>query len=339
MSMTEQATSISSRQKVAVLLVSVGPTEAARILGYMTEEEVELVATEISKLGSVPPQLMNQVLEEFHVQAVANNYILEGGLDYARELLVQWKGSKGEEIIERLISTAQIAPFNFLSKLEPDQLLQFLQDEHPQTVALILAYLPAHFAARLLSGLPESVQTEVSLRIATMDRTSPEVIRRVEDSLKARLGSVSAAEMTNMRGGIEDLADLLNNAGRTVERTVLENLAETDPELAERVRELMFVFEDIVQLSDRDIQEVLRRVDAKVLALATKGCKESVLDAVLRNLSERAATSLREEIDFLGAVKVTEVELAQSQVVSVIREMDEKGEITMRGGDGSGMIE
>lgn len=331
--------SLTARQKAAVLLVAVGPTEAARVLSYMTEEEVELIATEISRLNSIPPPLMSNVLEDFHTQAIAHEYMLEGGIDYARQLLVEWKGSKGEEIIERLVATAQVAPFSFLSNMEPQQLLQFLKDEHPQTVALVIAYLPSVFGAKLLSGLNDDQQTEVSLRIATMDRTSPDVIRRVEDSLKLRLGSVTSAEITSMKGGVEDLADLLNSAGRTVERTVLDSLNDIEPELAERVRALMFVFEDIIDMSDKDLQEILRTVDAKQLALATKGVNDNVKEKVFGNLSERAANTLKEEIDFLGAVKVADVEAAQSTIVADIRRLDEEGRIQMRPGAEGGMIE
>ncbi|MEO1062698.1 MAG: flagellar motor switch protein FliG [Actinomycetota bacterium] len=333
------AGALTSRQKAAVLLVSVGPAEAANVLAYLTEEEVEMIAAEISRLGAIPPPLMTAVLEDFHLQAVANQYMLEGGLDYARELLMQWKGEKGEEIIQRLIATAQIAPFAFLSKLEPEQLLQFLKDEHPQTVALVFAYLPSTFSARLLAGLPEEQQTEVSLRIATMDRTSPDVIRRVEDSLKMRMGSISSSEMGGNRGGAEDLAELLNSAGRAVEKLVLDNLTEVEPELAEQVRALMFVFEDIVEMSDRDLQEMLRTIDGKTLALATKGVKEPVRQKVFSNLSERASNTLKEEIEYLGAVKLSEVESAQSAIVAEIRRLDEEGRISMRPGSDGGFIE
>ncbi len=331
--------SLSQRQKAAVLLVAIGPTEAAEVLSFMTEEEVEQIATEISRLGALPPSLMTGVLEEFHLQAVASQYMLEGGLDYARELLTTWKGAKGEEIIDRLIATAQIAPFSFLSRIEPEQLLQFLKDEHPQTVALVFAYLPASFSSVLLAGLDDDQQTEVALRIATMDRTSPEVIRRVEDSLKSRLGTVTSAEMTSTRGGVEDLAELLNSAGRTVERTVLDSLSELEPEIADAVRALMFVFEDVVDMSDKDLQEVLRTVDGKQLAVAVKGVKEPVRQKILSNLSERAANTIKEEIEYLGAVRTTEVEAAQSAVVAQIRRLDEEGRIAMRPSADGGFVE
>lgn len=328
------------RQKVAALLVTVGPEEAARVLSYMTEEEVEMIATEISRLGAIPPETMTTVLDEFHMHAKAQNYLMEGGLDYARELLVQWKGDKGAEIIEKLIATTQIAPFHFLAKMEPDQLISVVQDEHPQTVAVILAYLPSHFAARLLARFDEELQADVARRIAKMDRTSPETLRQVEDSLKKRLGNFTSVAIDSATGGVAELAELLNNAGRSVEKSVLAGLQESDPELAQKVRELMFVFEDIVGLDDKDVQEILRKVDAKGLALATKGVKQPVLDIVMRNLSERAASTLKEEIEFLGKVKISDVEGAQTQIVAIIREMDEKGEIAMRGEGGEGgMIE
>ncbi len=330
---------LTTRQKAAILLVAVGPAEAAAVLEHMSDEEVELVATEISKLGSVAPELIDQVIDELRTTVVTSRLAGEGGLDYARTMLVQWKGDRGEEIIERLRATAQIAPFRFLSKLTPEQLLTLLKDEHPQTVALVLAHLPARFSARLLVGLTESLQTEVAWRIATLDRTAPEVVRRVEDNLRLRMGSMTTTEEPAARGGASDLAEVLNSAGRTVERRVLEELSESDPELAERVRALMFVFEDIVELADRDVQEVLRSVDSKQLALATKGVPEAVKEKVLGNLSERAASTLREEMEFLGPVRIADVEAAQAAIVAEIRRLDEEGTISMRGGADAGLIE
>jgi flagellar motor switch protein FliG len=327
------------RQKAATLMIAIGPKNAASVLKFLTEDEVELLATEIARMGAVPRETQNSVLEEFYEEALIHRYVLEGGVEYAREILEQWQGSRGEEILERLMQSIQITPFSFLSQIEPDQLLQFLQDEHPQTVSLVLSHLPHSYSARVLAGLGEDKQGEVAMRLATMDRISPDVIRRVEDTLKLRLGSVTHAELTAQRDGVKDLAEMLNQVDRTTERAILTTLADTDPELAEKVRALMFVFEDVSTLADRDIQEMLRGVETKTLALAMKGVREDVRQAIFRNLSERASMSLKEEIEILGAVKMKDVEEAQSKIVNVIRNLDEMGKIVLRRSAEGGMVE
>jgi flagellar motor switch protein FliG len=327
------------RQKAATLMVAIGPKNAAAVLRYLSEEEVEDLAMEIAKLGTVRRDLQTEILQEFYETATAHRYVVEGGVDYARQILEQWKGSRGEEILDRLLQAVQVTPFNFLAQIEPDQLLSFLQDEHPQTVTLILSHLPYTYSAKVLAGLTEEKQGEVALRLATLDRIAPEVVRRVEDNLKLRLGSVTHAELTQQRDGVKDLAEMLNQVDRTTERAILQTLAEQDPELADRVRALMFVFEDITMLHDRDIQEILRNVETKGLALAMKGVREDVRQAIFRNLSERAALSLQEEIEILGAVKMRDVEEAQSKIVAVIRALDESGKIVVRRSADGGMVE
>jgi flagellar motor switch protein FliG len=327
------------RQKAATLMLAIGSKNAASVLRYLTEDEVEGLAMEIAKLGSVPREVQNEVLLEFYETATAQRYVLEGGIDYARQILEQWKGSRGDEILDRLLQTVQVTPFNFLAQIEPDHLLQFLQDEHPQTVTLILSHLPYAYSAKVLAGLSESKQGEVAMRLATLDRIAPEVVRRVEDNLKLRLGSVTHSELTAQRDGVKDLAEMLNQVDRTTERAILATLAEQDPELADRVRALMFVFEDVATLHDRDIQEILRNVDTKGLALAMKGVREDVRQAIFRNLSERAALSLQEEIEMLGAVKMRDVEEAQTKIVAVIRGLDEGGKIVVRRSAEGGMVE
>jgi flagellar motor switch protein FliG len=332
-------TTFRSRQKAAAVLVAMGPMAASTVLAHLTEEEVEQVALEISRMGPIPGDVQGTILEEFYEDALANRYVTEGGVEYAKELLANWKGAKGEEIITRLMQAVQVTPFHFLSQIEPDQLLQFLQDEHPQTVALIIGYLPHSYAARVLVGLPEGKQAEVAMRVATMDRTSPEVIKKVEDALKLRLGTVTTAELTQQKNGVKELAEMLNNADRSTERAILDQLAHSDPEIADAVRALMFVFEDIVTLVDRDVQEVLRSVDAKSLALAMKGTPQPVKDKILTNLSERAALTLVEEMELMGAVKLSDVEGAQSQIIFEIRRLDEEGKIILRRTADGGMVE
>ncbi len=336
---TPNYNSLVPKQKAATLMIAIGPKNAGSVLKFLTEEEVELLATEIARMGSVPRDVQNSVLEEFYEEAIVHRYVLEGGVEYAREILEQWQGTRGEEILERLMQSIQISPFSFLSQIEPDQLLQFLQDEHPQTVSLVLSHLPHAYSAKVLAGLGETKQGEVAMRLATMDRISPDVIRRVEDTLKLRLGSVTHAELTAQRDGVKDLAEMLNQVDRTTERAILTALSDTDPELAEKVRALMFVFEDVATLADRDIQEMLRGVETKTLALAMKGVREDVRQAIFRNLSERASMSLKEEIEILGSVKMKDVEEAQSKIVNVIRNLDEAGKIVLRRSAEGGMIE
>jgi flagellar motor switch protein FliG len=335
----EDITTFRPRQKAATVLVAMGPGAASNVLAHLTEEEVEMLALEISRMGPIPGNVQSEILEEFYEDALANRYVTEGGVEYAKELLANWKGAKGEEIITRLMAAVQVSPFHFLSQIEPEQLLQFLQDEHPQTVALIIGHLPHSYAAKVLVGLDEAKQAEVAMRVATMDRTSPEVIKKVEDSLKLRLGNIATAELTAQKNGVKELAEMLNNADRSTERAILEHLADTDPEIAEAVRALMFVFEDITTLDDRDIQEVLRAVDTKTLALAMKGTPQAVRDKILTNLSERAALTLVEEMEVMGAVKMTDVEAAQSQIIFEIRRLDEEGKIILRRGADGGMVE
>ncbi|HHC08807.1 MAG TPA: flagellar motor switch protein FliG [Actinobacteria bacterium] len=320
-------------QKAAALVVAVGAEAAAEILQYLTEEEVEAIAVEVAKIGRLHPEVVEALMEEVAQQLAAERLLATGGIDYAKELLTAWESHRGQEIIERLLADLSVSPFSFVRSIEPDALIHILKDEHPQTVALILAYQTPGYAAEVIRGFTPSMQAEVAFRMATMGKTSPEVIRRVEEALQERLGSVSSAEVT-VRGGVEDLAAVLNNTDRTTERAILERLAAVDPELAERVRALMFVFEDIASLDDRSIQQVLKHVDTKDLAYAMKGVSNEVREAVLRNMSQRASESLLEEIELLGAVRRSDVEAAQSRIVAVVRRLEEEGEIIIaRGGE------
>ena len=324
-------------QRAAVVTVVLGPEAAAPILEHLSDAEVEQLALEVATLGEVPAEEVRRILEEFYEDAVAHRELVQGGVLHARRLLRQWRGDHGEDIIDRLIATVQIAPFNFLRHHDPDQLVQYLQEEHPQTIALVLAHLPPKNAAGVLAGLEPDVQREVAHRIATMDRTSPEVIERVEAAMQTRLGAARSPEEFTKKGGVRDLASMLNNSDRGTERAILNDLDTSNPELAEQVRALMFVFEDIVSLDDRQIQTILRRVDMKQLALAMKGVRADVREAILRNMSERAALTLTEELELMGPVRVRDVEAAQSEVVRVVRQLEDDGEIIITRGEG--MIE
>jgi len=325
-------------QKAAAVLLAVGPDAAAGVLGHLSEAEVEQVALEVATLGDVAGDEVQAILEEFYAEAIAHQHLVSGGERHAREMLRRLRGAEGDDIVDRLLATVQTTPFQFLRVHEPVEVLRHLRDEHPQTLALILAHLPARFAAQILGGLEPEVQAEVAMRVANLDATSPEVVARVEAALRERLGSLERSRLDE-RGGVRELAALLNHSDRGTERAILGNLESADPELAEEVRALMFVFEDIVTLDDRAVQQVLRQVDVKRLALALKGVSSDVRETVLRNLSERARESLVEESELLGPTRVREVEEAQSEVVRIIRRLDEAGAIVINRGNDGELIE
>jgi flagellar motor switch protein FliG len=326
-------------QKAAALIIAIGTKEASRLLAYLDENEVEQLAAEIASLRQLPGEVLQEIVNEFHAEAVAHTAVLRGGIEFAKDLLSEWEGPRSDEIVERLMSQQLATPFSFLMDVEPQELVQYLQGEHPQTVAVALSYLPAGRAATVLSGLDPGLRGEVAVRIASMDRISPEFVRRMEESLQARLGSVSSPTELTHRGGVKELANILNSAERTTERAILSSLESHSADLADEVRSLMFLFEDIVSLRDRDVQEVLRTVEPSALALAVKGVSEEVRDVVLRNLSDRARQTLLEETEALGAVRVREVEEAQAKIVSAIRKLDEEGKIIMRRDSEGGLVE
>ena len=334
-----EAGQLSARQKVAAFLVAIGPEHAAPILSFLEETEVEAVAHEISRLGRLPTRVLDDVVDEFFDSVATSGGGLVGGIDYARSLLESWQGSRSDEIIQQLFEAAQNRPFGFLSQLEPDQLMQFIVDEHPQTIALIITHLPTSLGARLLSLLPTEIQGDIAMRIARIGPATPDVVKQVESALKEKLGSVTSSDLRETSQGADSLADLLNTADRATERVILDHLGTADPPLAEQVRALMFVFEDIVEMTDKDLQEVLRTVDSKQLALALKGVREEVSQKVITNLSERAAGSLNDEVEYLGAVKISDVEAAQTGIVGMIRQLEEEGRVTIRAGADGGMIE
>lgn len=325
-------------QKAAALVVAVGSRAASGLLQFLSEEEVETLAAEVAKIGRLRPETIDGVMAEVLREAEAQRSLASGGIDYARELLTEWQGNRGDEIIDRLMADLNVMPFNFIRDIDPEQLVHILKDEHPQTVALILAHQPAGYAARVLGGFETEFQTEIALRVGMMGKTSPEVIRRVETALRDRLGTVSQAEV-QIRGGVQDLAEVLNNTDRATEKAILERLSRIDPELAEEVRALMFVFEDLTSLEDKFIQKVIQEVDGKELAMAMKGVSGELNDAIMRNMSQRAAETLGEELELLGAVRRADVEAAQSRVVAIVRRLEDAGEIVIARAGESDLIE
>lgn len=321
---------LTGTQKAAIVLMAMGLERASKVLKAMRESEVAEVMAEVAKMTDVDEETVEAVLEEFAVTASARTHYAIGGVDYARELLEASLGErKAEEIFSRLSMTLVSAPFEFLRRADPRLVLGFIRDEHPQTIALVLAYMSSDAAALVLGGLPEHLQRDVAVRVATMDRTSPDIISTVEASLEKRLSSVLAQGDLSSVGGVQTLVDLLNRSDRATERLIFEGLENHDEELADEVRSRMFVFEDILTVDDKSVQQVLRQVDSKDLALALKGVREEVKQKIITNISSRAAENLLEEIEMLGPVRLKAVEEAQGAVVRVIRALEEAGQIVL----------
>ncbi|GHT87921.1 flagellar motor switch protein FliG [Spirochaetia bacterium] len=317
------------RQKAAVFLVSMGSEISSEIFKYLREDEIETLTFEIARLETVEADQKETVLAEFQELMMANEFITTGGIDYARELLEKSLGSqKAIDIINRLTSSLQVRPFDFIRRTDPAHLLNFIQQEHPQTIALILAYLEPNKASVILQSIPHEVQSDVARRIATMDRTSPEVLREVERVLEKKLSTLSSEDYT-AAGGVGNIVEILNMVDRSSEKQIIEALEEEDPELAEEIKKRMFVFEDIVMLDDRAIQRVMREVDSQELSKALKSVDNEVQDKIFRNMSKRAAQMLKEDMEFMGPVRLKDVEEAQQKIVGIIRHLEETGEIVV----------
>jgi flagellar motor switch protein FliG len=317
------------RQKAAIFLVSIGSDISSEIFKFLREDEIETLTFEIARLESIDPEQKDAVLAEFQELMMANQFISMGGIDYARELLEKSLGSqKAIDIINRLTSSLQVRPFDFIRRTDPAHLLNFIQQEHPQTIALILAYLEPNKASIILQNLPHEVQSDVARRIATMDRTSPEVLREVERVLEKKLSTLSSEDYT-AAGGVGSIVEILNMVDRSSEKQIIEALEDEDPELAEEIKKRMFVFEDIVMLDDRAIQKVLREVDSQELAKALKSVDTEVQDKIYRNMSKRAAGMLKEDMDFMGPTRLKDVEEAQQKIVSIIRRLEDSGDIVV----------
>ena len=329
---------ISGLQKAAVLLIALGPEHSASVFKHLKEEEIEELTLEIANTRSVTPQLKEAVINEFYEVCLAQQYIAEGGIGYAKELLEKALGSeKAVEVIGRLTASLQVKPFEFVRKADATQLFNFIQDEHPQTIALIISYLPASQAALILSALPPDRQSEVAKRVASMDRTSPEIIQEVEKVLESKLASLVNQDYTIV-GGVDAVVDILNTVDRGTEKHIMETLEIEEPELADEIRKKMFVFEDILLLDDRAIQRVLRDVDNNDLAIALKGSNEEVQNAIFNNLSKRLAVMIKEDMEFMGPVRMKDVEDAQQKIVNIIRKLEDSGEIVISRGGGDEIV-
>ncbi|WPZ19511.1 flagellar motor switch protein FliG [Geobacillus subterraneus] len=329
---------LTGRQKAAILLISLGPDVSASIYKHLSEEDIEKLTLEISNVRQVAAEQKEEVLEEFRQLALAQDYIAQGGIAYAKEVLEKALGpDKAMNIINRLTSALMVRPFDFARKADPMQLLNFIQNEHPQTIALILSYLEPAQAGQILSALPQEMQADVARRIALMDSTSPEIISEVEQILERRLSATVVQDYTQA-GGIESVVEVLNQVDRSTERTILDALEIQDPELAEEIKKRMFVFEDIVTLDNRAIQRVIREVDNNDLMLALKVASDEVKDIVFRNMSTRMAETFKEEMEYMGPVRLRDVEEAQSRIVAVIRRLEETGEIVIARGGGDDII-
>ena len=317
------------RQKAAIFLVTIGSEISAEIFKYLREDEIETLTFEIARLETIEPEQKDAVLQEFQELMMANQFISTGGIDFARELLEKSLGSqKAIDIINRLTSSLQVRPFDFIRRTDPAHLLNFIQQEHPQTIALILAYLEPQKASIIMQNLPHEQQSDVARRIATMDRTSPEVLREVERVLEKKLSTLSSEDYS-AAGGVESIVEILNLVDRASEKQIIEALEDEDPELAEEIKKRMFVFEDIVMLDDRSIQKVMREVDSQELAKALKSVDTEVQDKIFRNMSKRAASMLKEDMEYMGPVRLKDVEESQQKIVSIIRHLEDTGEIVI----------
>ncbi|WP_432364043.1 flagellar motor switch protein FliG [Sporosarcina sp. UB5] len=329
---------MTGKQKAALLLISLGPEVSAAVYKHLTEEEIERLTLEISGVKKVDASVKDEIIEEFHNIAVAQDYISQGGIGYAKTVLEKALGKEhAQAIINRLTSSLQVRPFDFARRADPGQILNFIQNEHPQTIALILSYLEAEQAGMILSSLPQEMQADIAKRIATMDSTSPEVISEIEAVLERKLSSTVTQDFTET-GGVDAVVQVLNGVDRATEKTILDSLEIQDPELAEEIRKRMFVFEDIVTLDNRSIQRVVRECENEDLILSMKVSSEEVREILFKNMSQRMAESFQEEMEVLGPVRLRDVEEAQARIVSIIRRLEDSGEIIIARGGGDDII-
>ena len=325
-------------QKAAILLIALGPEMSANIFKHLKDDEIEQLTLEIANTRSISPAVKDEIMDEFYEVCLAQQYIAEGGIGYAKDLLDKALGEeRAQEVIGRLTASLQVRPFEFVRKADASQLLNFIQDEHPQTIALILSYLPATQAAAVIGSLPPEKQSDVAKRIATMDRTSPDVIKEVEDILERKLASLVNQDYTIV-GGVDSIVNILNTVDRGTEKHIMETLEVEEPELADEIRRKMFVFEDILTLDNRAIQTVLRDVDNNELAIALKNANEDVQNVIFSNLSSRLAAMIKEDMEYMGPVRLKDVEDAQQKIVNIIRKLEDSGDIVISRGGGDEII-
>ena len=336
--MASTTNELSGLQKAAILLITLGPERSSTIFKHLKEDEIEELTLEIANTRSITPQMKEEVLEEFYQICLAKQYIEEGGIAYAKELLEKTFGADmARDVIGKLTASLQVKPFEFVRKTDASQLLNFIQDEHPQTIALVMSYLSAAQSALILSALPPERQADVARRIALMDRTSPDVIKEVEKVLESKLSSLVDQDYTII-GGVDAVVDILNSVDRGTEKHIMETLEIEEPELADEIRKKMFVFEDILLLDDRAIQRVLRDVDNNDLAISLKGANEEVQNAIFNNLSKRLGVMIKEDMEFMGPVRMKDVEEAQQKIVNIIRKLEDSAEIVISRGGGDEIV-
>lgn len=322
--------SLSNLEKAALVLIAIGEKNAAEIMKNLRDSELEKLTIEISKQKNIQAEDVGVAIEEFYQSVQAKDYIAHGGIEYAKEVLEEaWGRKKAEEIIQKVEAATEVSAFFLLQTVDDKQLLNFLQNEHPQTAALILANLKPVKAASILSELPDEQQNEISYRLATMDKTSPDLIREIESALRDQVGSVFGQEVSKI-GGTEAMAEILNSATRTAEKNVLNYIKDQDPKIAEEIKNSMFLFEDIEELSDSAVQRITKEIDSKSLALSLKGAVPGLKEKFLNNMSDRAAEMLNDELQYLGPVRVREVETAQKKIIDIIRDLEETGEISLK---------
>ncbi|MCM3153264.1 flagellar motor switch protein FliG [Priestia megaterium] len=333
-----QKNELTGKQKAAILLISLGPDVSASIYKHLSEDEIEQLTLEISSVRKIEPSLKEAVLHEFEQITLAQNYLEKGGVSYAKQVLEKALGSEqAMMIINRLTSSLQVRPFDFARKADPMQLLNFIQHEHPQTIALILSYLEPIQAGQILSSLPQERQADIARRIATMGSTSPEVINEVEQILERKLSATVTQDYTQT-GGLEAVVEVLNGVDRATEKIIIDTLEIQDPALAEEIKQRMFVFEDIVTLDNRSIQRVIRDAENDDLLLSLKVASEEVKSIIFKNMSSRMVETFKEEMEFMGPVRLKDVEEAQSRIVAAIRRLEDAGEIVIARGGGEDII-
>lgn len=331
--------SYAGKTKAAMLLITLGPEKSAKVFKHLKEEEIEALTLEIANLSTILPEVKEEVLEEFYQICIAQKYIVEGGIGYAKQLLEEALGNdKANEIISKLTVSLQVKPFDFIRKDDISQIINFIQNEHPQTIALILSYLKPSQAAEILASLNEEKQVQVARRIAVMERTNPDVVKEVEIALEKRISALMTSEFTEV-GGIDAIVEILNAADRATEKNIMDTLETDDVELSEEIKKKMFVFEDLLSLDNRSIQTVLREdIDQRDISIALKGASEELQNILLNNMSKRMAAMIREDMEFMGPIRRTEVEESQQKIVNIVRRLQETNQIVIARGGGDDII-
>ncbi len=330
---------ITGKQKAAIILLVLGEDTTSEVFKHLTDDEVQDISREISVLGAVPGSVTDIVIEEFYNLTMAKGYLTSGGIEYAKRVLIKSLGpEEARKIIDRLVKMLEKSTgFSSLEKVNPQQLSKFIQNEHPQTIALILAHLSASQAAELIASLPEDMRSEIIIRMANLEEISPEIVKKISGVLDQKLEALGSYSLEEY-GGVKAVAELFNRMDRRASRNVLEQIESRDPELTASIRDLMFVFEDILLIDDQGIMEILKRADKKSLAIGLKGANEELQAKFFRNMSQRAAEMMKEEMEYLGPIRVKDVEKAQHEVVEIVRGLEEEGVLVIGGAGGDDYV-